>query len=253
MHKIDINCDLGESYGHYKLGSDEEIIRFATSVNIACGYHAGDPAVMRKTVQLALTNGVAIGAHPGLPDLSGFGRRNMNISPQEAYDFTVYQIGALAGFVASEGGSMQHVKPHGALYNMAAQDLQLAEAIAEAVYKVDSGLRLVGLSGSRLIEAGRKAGLATVQEVFADRTYNRDGSLASRKEQDAVITDIEQAVSQALTMVTEGRVMTRQGDWIPVEAQTICIHGDGAHAVEFAGGIRAALSRHGVNVTNMFA
>lgn len=177
MYRIDLNCDLGESYGAYKLGVDEEMLGRITSANVACGFHAGDPGVMRRTVQMALKHGVAVGAHPGLPDLIGFGRRNMDISPREAYDMVVYQIGALAAFVQSEGGRMQHVKPHGALYNMAAKSKELSEAIAEAVYKVDPELILFGLSGSELVRAGERIGLKTANEVFSDRTYQQDGSL----------------------------------------------------------------------------
>jgi len=248
MFRVDLNCDLGESFGAYQLGVDENILPFLTSANIACGFHAGDPNVMHKTVKLALRNGVAIGAHPGLPDLIGFGRRNIEISSQEAYDMVVYQIGALAGFVKAEGGAMQHVKPHGALYNMAAKRQDLAEAIAEAVYKVDPELILFGLSGSQLVFAGEKIGLKTAHEVFADRTYQLDGSLTPRKEQNALITDQKQAVSQVVRMVKEGAVLSQQGKDIFIKADTICIHGDGAHALEFACQIRELLGKSNIAV-----
>jgi len=248
MYRVDLNCDLGESFGAYKLGVDEEILPFVTSANIACGFHAGDPAVMRKTVMLALKNGVAIGAHPGLPDLVGFGRRQMDISPQEAYDIVVYQLGALAAFVKAEGASMQHVKPHGALYNMAAKSKPLSAAIAEAVYKVDSGLILFGLAGSELVAAGEKIGLQVAHEVFADRTYQQDGSLTSRKQPDALITNQEEAVQQVVRMIKEGQVLSRQGQDIPVKADTVCIHGDGKHALEFARKIREYLLNSGIAV-----
>jgi len=243
MYRVDLNCDLGESFGAYKLGVDEEILPFLTSANIACGFHAGDPSVMHKTVKLALANGVAIGAHPGLPDLIGFGRRNMEISPQEAYDMVVYQISALAGFVKAEGGIMQHVKPHGALYNMAAKRKELSEAIAQAVYKVNPELILFGLSGSELVLAGEKIGLPTAHEVFADRTYQIDGSLTPRSQPDALITDQQQAVSQVVRMVKEGKVLSLQGKDILIKADTVCIHGDGSHALVFARLIREILEK----------
>lgn len=181
MYTVDINCDMGESFGSYKLGRDEEILDYVTSANIACGFHAGDPSTMKRTVQMALEKNVGIGAHPGVQDLVGFGRREINLSPEEAYDIVVYQIGALYAFVKSEGGKIQHVKPHGALFNMAAKDAQLAEAIAEAVYKVDPEMILFGLAGSELVKAGKKIGLRTANEVFSDRTYQQDGSLTSRR------------------------------------------------------------------------
>lgn len=248
MYRVDLNCDLGESFGAYKIGMDQEILSFVTSVNIACGFHAGDPGVMRKTVGEALRHGVAIGAHPGLPDLLGFGRRNMDITPQEAFDMVVYQIGALHGFVRSEGGRMQHVKPHGALYNMAAKSTALSEAIAEAVYKVDPNLILFGLSGSELVRAGEKIGLQTAHEAFADRTYQQDGSLTSRSQPDALITDHDQSVSQVVRMVKEGKVLTQQGKDIDIRADTICIHGDGPHALGFARQIREFLGLSGIAV-----
>lgn len=248
MYKIDLNCDLGESFGAYSLGMDEDILRFVTSANIACGFHAGDPSVMQKTVKLALKNNVQIGAHPGLPDLAGFGRRNMNITPQEAHDMVIYQIGALAGFVKAEGTRMQHVKPHGALYNMAAQDSKLAIAIAEAVYKVDSELILFGLAGSELVRAGAKIGLQTANEVFSDRTYQADGTLTPRTEPDALIHDKKQAVGQVVRMIKEGKVLSRQQVDVPVKADTVCIHGDGAAALAFAQQIKETLELSGIEI-----
>ncbi len=248
MYKIDLNCDLGESFGAYSLGMDEDILRFVTSANIACGFHAGDPSVMQKTVKLALKNTVQIGAHPGLPDLAGFGRRNMNITPQEAHDMVIYQIGALAGFVKAEGTRMQHVKPHGALYNMAAQDSKLAIAIAEAVYKVDSELILFGLAGSELVRAGAKIGLQTANEVFSDRTYQADGTLTPRTEPDALIHDKKQAVGQVVRMIKEGKVLSRQQVDVPVKADTVCIHGDGAAALAFAQQIKETLELSGIEI-----
>lgn len=248
MYKIDLNCDLGESFGAYSLGMDEDILRFVTSANIACGFHAGDPSVMQKTVKLALKNNVQIGAHPGLPDLAGFGRRNMNITPQEAHDMVIYQIGALAGFVKAEGTRMQHVKPHGALYNMAAKDSKLAIAIAEAVYKVDSELILFGLAGSELVRAGEKIGLQTANEVFSDRTYQADGTLTPRTEPDALIHDKKQAVGQVVRMIKEGQVLSRQHVDVPVKADTVCIHGDGAAALAFAQQIKETLELSGIEI-----
>ncbi|AMA71558.1 MULTISPECIES: LamB/YcsF family protein [Aneurinibacillus] len=246
MYRVDINCDMGESFGVYEMGADETILSFVTSANIACGFHAGGPAVMRRTVEMALEKGVAIGAHPGLPDLEGFGRRNMDITPQEAYDMVVYQVGALYGFVKAAGGKMQHVKPHGALYNMAAKSPTLSEAIAEAVYKVDPDLILFGLSGSELVKAGERIGLRTANEVFADRTYQLDGSLTSRREPNALITDTEKAVYQVIRMVKEGKVHTVQQQDIDIQADTVCIHGDGAHAYEFAKQLHTLLGDAGV-------
>lgn len=249
MYRVDLNSDLGESFGAYTIGMDKDILPFVTSANIACGFHAGDPGVMRKTVRLALLNKVAIGAHPGLPDLNGFGRREMAISPEEAYDIVVYQVGALQAFVKAEGGSMQHVKPHGALYNMAAKRPDLAEAIAKAVYKVDDKLVLFGLSGSELIKAGEKIGLRTASEVFADRTYQKDGSLTPRKEANALISNDDEAAGQVVRMVTKGTVHSQQNEEIEIKADTVCIHGDGAHALLFAKTVREALKRSGIMVS----
>jgi UPF0271 protein len=248
MRFVDLNCDMGESFGAYNLGRDSEILAYVTSANIACGFHAGDPATMRKTVRLALDNGVGIGAHPGLQDLIGFGRREMDISPKEAYDLVVYQIGSLWGFVRSEGGTMQHVKAHGALYNMAAKNVGLAEAIAEAVYKVDPELILIGLAGGELVKAGEKIGLKTASEVFSDRTYQSDGSLTSRRQPDALIKEDELAVRQVIRMVNEGKVLSRQDVDVSIQADTICVHGDGVHALEFAKTIVSSLSQSGVTV-----
>jgi 5-oxoprolinase (ATP-hydrolysing) subunit A len=245
---IDINCDMGESFGAYRLGTDEEILKYVTSANIACGFHAGDPATMRKTVKLALEHGVGIGVHPGLPDLAGFGRRNMDISPQEAYEMVVYQIGSLWGFVQAEGGTIQHIKPHGALYNMAAVNKDLSEAIAEAVYKVNPDLILFGLAGSELVKAGEMVGLRTASEVFADRTYQQDRTLTSRKLPNALITDDDDAVAQVIRMAKEGKVLTQQNVDVDIKADTVCIHGDGAHALSFAKKIRQTLEDSGISV-----
>ena len=247
-HSVDLNCDMGESFGTWTLGSDAALMPFITSANIACGFHAGDPAVMKATVRAALREKVAIGAHPGLPDLVGFGRRNMDISAEEAFDMTVYQLGALAAVVKAEGGQLHHLKPHGALYNMAATNATLAEAIAEAVYKVQPELTLYGLAGSELTKAGEKLGLRTAHEVFADRTYQANGTLTPRRQPDALITNADAAIAQVLRMVQGGGVRTQQGTDVAIRADTVCLHGDGAHALEFAQRLNAALRQAGVKL-----
>ena len=239
---------MGESFGAWHLGHDAAIMPFITSANIACGFHAGDPAVMKRTVRLALRHSVAIGAHPGLPDLVGFGRRNMDISAEEAFDITVYQLGALAAIVRAEGGALHHLKPHGALYNMAATNAALAEALAEAVYKVQPELTLYGLAGSELTKAGEKLGLRTAHEVFADRTYQADGTLTPRRQPDALLTDAAATTAQVLRLVTEGRVRSQQGPDVALRADTVCLHGDGAHALEFAQQLNQALRAAGVQL-----
>ncbi len=244
--KIDLNSDLGESFGAYTIGNDSEVLKYVSSANIACGMHAGDPFVMHKTVRLALQNNVAIGAHPGLMDLNGFGRRKMDLKPQEAYDLVVYQVGALNAFVKAEGGTMQHVKPHGALYNMAAKDEALAMAIAQAVYDVNPELILFGLAGSKSITAAEKVGLATASEVFADRTYQIDGSLTPRTQPNAMITDDEKAIEQVLRMVKEHSVYTVDGQKITVQPDTVCIHGDSLKALAFAEKITKSLKENNI-------
>lgn len=248
MFKVDLNCDLGESFGGYKIGNDAKILDFVSSANIACGFHAGDPNIMKKTVELALEKNVKIGAHPGLPDLAGFGRRNMAISPQEAYNIVVYQIGALNGFTTVLGGKLEHVKPHGALYNMAATDINLATAIAEAIYDVNPELVLYGLSGSSLISAGDKIGLKTASEVFSDRTYQKNGSLTARSQLNALITDDQLAVSQVMRMIKEGFVETQQQTKYSILADTVCIHGDGVHALKFAQYINQKLTENSISI-----
>jgi UPF0271 protein len=251
VHQVDLNCDMGESFGPYALGNDDQILEFVTSANIACGFHAGDPSVMKHTVHAAIEKGVAIGAHPGYRDLEGFGRRFVDLTPDEAYDLVVYQVGALHGFVAAAGARMQHVKPHGAFYNAAAVDIEVAEAIAKAIRDVDSELILFGLSGGELISAGKKAGLRTASETFADRTYQRDGTLTSRRQPGALIEDHDRAADQAVRLVKEGRVASVQGIDVDVRADTICIHGDGPHALEFARMIRTRLEDSGIEVNGV--
>ena len=248
MTTIDLNCDLGESFGHYKLGEDIAILKYITSANIACGFHAGDPSVMRETVARCIEQQVSIGAHPGLPDLVGFGRREMAISPTEAYDLTVYQIGALHAVATSQGSTIRHVKPHGALYNMAAKNPALAEAIAKAVYDVSPNLILFGLAGSELITAGQKYGLPIANEVFADRTYTNDGTLTPRSNNNAVITSDEAALAQVLQMVKTQTVNATSGETVFLQADTICLHGDGEKAVVFAKMISETLTAEGIDI-----
>lgn len=245
---IDLNCDMGESFGAWKMGHDEDVLPFVTSANIACGFHAGDPSVMRKTVRAALKHNVALGAHPGLPDLMGFGRRTIDLTPQSAYDMVVVQVGAMAGVAASQGARLNHVKAHGALYNMAVKNTELARALAQAVYDVDRGLIFFGLASSTMVEVAREIGLTVAEEVFADRTYQSDGSLTPRSRPEAMIVDSQVSIQQVLRMVREQKVRSVQGDDVAVHAGTLCIHGDQPGAVEFAKAIRAALKAEDIAV-----
>ncbi len=245
---VDLNCDMGESFGPWPMGNDAALMQYITSANIACGFHAGDPVVMRATVRLALKYHVGIGAHPGFPDLQGFGRREMKMPAEEVYAMTLYQIGALQAIVRAEGGELHHVKPHGALYNLAARDRPLADAIARAVQHTGPHLVLYGLSGSALIEAGRAIGLRTASEVFADRSYQSDGSLTPRSRPDALLEDPARAVEQALQMVRDKKVNSTEGRPVPLVADTICLHGDGAHALEFAAAIHSAFRTSGIGI-----
>lgn len=247
MH-IDLNCDMGEGFGPWPMGDDPGLMQYVTSANIACGFHAGDPSVMRHTVRLALKHHVAIGAHPGYPDLQGFGRRFLQMSPDEVYAMTLYQIGALQAIVRAEGGSLHHVKPHGALYNAAAKDPALAEAIARATRHAGADLLLYGLSGSALIEAGKAQGLRTASEVFADRTYQGDGSLTPRSRPGALVENAEQAAAQALRMVQYQQVVSVSGATVSLLSETLCLHGDGPHALEFARAIHAVFKKNGVEM-----
>lgn len=250
--RIDLNSDMGESFGAYTFGADEQLLKHITSANIACGSHAGEPNVMDQTVKLAKQNNVAVGAHPGYPDLAGFGRRMIAFSPDEIYRQVVYQIGALQAFCKVQHVEMQHVKPHGALYNLAADDREIADAIARGVYDLDSSLVLYGLAGSKLLVAGREAGLRVASEVFADRTYQPDGSLTLRTEANAIIQDVNAAVAQVERMVTEGVVQAVNGELIAIEADTICVHGDGLHAVDFTKKLRMALGEAGIEVMSIW-
>jgi len=248
MYKVDLNSDLGESFGTYKLGMDAEILAFVSSANVACAYHAGDPLVMEETVGRAARAGVAVGAHPGFPDLMGFGRRNMVCTPKEVKAYVKYQLGALYAFTKAQGVAMQHCKPHGALYNMAAKDMALATAIAEAIAEVDSNIILLGLANSLMIQAGRQAGLRVASEVFADRAYQADGSLVPRSQPGAVIHDTEEAIARTIRMVKEGKVTAISGEEVPLSADSICVHGDNPSALAFVKSIRARLEAEGVSI-----
>jgi UPF0271 protein len=247
--RIDLNCDMGESYGAWKMGDDANVMPLITSANIACGFHGGDPATIRTTVARAVEHDVAIGAHPSLPDLVGFGRRTMRISPQEAYDLVLYQAGAVAAFARAAGARLHHVKCHGALYNMAATDDALSDAIARAVKDLGDGVLLYALSGSRMMAAGERHGVRTIAEVFADRAYEDDGTLAARNTPGAMIEDERAAVAQALAMVEQGIVTSRAGKKVPVKAETICLHGDQAGAVAFAKALRGVLAEKAIEVS----
>ena len=246
--RLDLNADVGESFGTYKLGQDVQLMPSITSASVACGFHAGDPAIMRETVALAHRHGVAVGAHPSFPDLVGFGRREMRATPREVEDFVVYQIGALAAVAAAGGMRLQHVKAHGALYNMAVRDATLADAIARATAAVDRSLILFGLPGSELIAAGQRAGLRTAREGFADRAYKRDGTLVPRTEPGAVIEDPEVVVNRAVSMARDRAIDAIDGSRIALEVETICVHGDTPGAAMLASRIRAALTAAGVSV-----
>jgi len=241
--RIDVNCDLGESYGHFKVGCDAEIMPFITSANVACGFHGGDPNVMAETVELARRNGVAVGAHPGYPDLMGFGRREMELSKEEVKNIVVYQVGALKAFTKAAGVKLQHVKPHGALYNAVATNEDYSEAVIEALKAIDPELILFAPANSGLAKMAVKAGLRVAYEVFADRAYNSDGTLVSRGLQGSVIEDSELVAERAVKMVKKRKVMAVDGKTVEfAEVHTICVHGDTLNAVELAKSLRKALT-----------
>lgn len=248
MYKIDLNSDLGEGFGAYKAGLDDKIIPLISSANIACGFHAGDPLIMSKTVELCKQNGVRAGAHPGFPDLVGFGRRNLNASPAEVKAMMTYQVGALAAFCSSQGIKLSHVKPHGALYNMAAKDYSLAKAICEAVYEFDKDLVLLALSGSQMQKAASEVGTAFAAEVFADRAYEDDGTLVARSKPGAMITDENEAVARTVEMIKEKRVKTVNGNYISIEPHSVCVHGDSEKALLFVEKIRAGFAANGIEI-----
>ena len=251
MKKVDLNCDLGESFGNYKLGMDEQILPLITSANIACGFHASDPVVMSRTLKMAAESGVAAGAHPGYQDLVGFGRRNMKVAPAEVTDIVMYQIGALEAFCRANGIAMQHVKPHGAMYNMAEKDDKLAEGICRGIKAVNPDLILLGPGSGKMVKAAKALGLKTAGEVFADRAYMEDGTLVPRSQEGAMITDEEEAVARVLEMVQKGTVTAITGKKIEVQADSICVHGDGQKALLFVQKIRSELEKAGVVIVPM--
>ena len=245
---MDLNCDMGESFGTYELGYDELAMPYVTSINVACGFHASDPDNMAKTVMLAKKHGVAVGAHPGYPDLVGFGRRSMALTPEEVKNAVIYQIGALDAFCKAAGVRLQHVKVHGALYNNAEKDLTVATAIAKAIKAVDPSLYMLCLANSQMGVAAKQEGVPFVEEAFADRAYTEEGSLVSRKVEGSVIHDINEVVTRVVRMVTEKTVVAITGKVIPIQAQTICVHGDTPGAVDMVKAIRAALEKENVNL-----
>jgi len=250
MTSVDLNSDLGESFGAFKIGNDEKVLEFISSANVACGFHAGDHNVIMDTVRIAHGLGVGIGAHPGFPDLSGFGRREMNMSPEEIFNLVVYQVGAIQGVANVFHTKVQHVKPHGALYNLASKNAEIADAIAKAVYAVNPNLVLFGLAGSELVRAGEEVGLKVAQEVFADRTYQPDGSLTSRTEPIAMIHDVDLAVTRVIRMVKEGKVTAVDGQDISIQADTICVHGDEPEALQFVRKLREHLLASSIKIQN---
>lgn len=251
MFRVDLNSDLGESFGRYTLGMDDKIIPLITSANVACGYHASDPVVMEKTIAMAKEAGIRVGAHPGFPDLMGFGRRNMNVSPAEARAYTLYQLGALDGFCRAAGVKLQHVKPHGAFYNMAAKDYKLSVAICEAIKSFDKDLIVLALSGGELAKAAKDMGLRTALEVFADRGYEEDGTLVDRRKEGAMITDEQEAIDRVIRMVKEKKVTAVTGRDIPIQADSVCVHGDGVKALAFVEKIRAALQNEDIQICSL--
>ena len=249
MYTVDLNSDLGESFGRYTIGNDDKIIPLISSANVACGYHASDPVVMGKTIAMAKEAGIRVGAHPGFPDLMGFGRRNMNVTPAEAKAYVLYQLGALDAFCRVNGVKMQHVKPHGALYNMAAKDYTLSTAICEAIKEFDSNLIVLALSGGQLAKAAQDMGLRTAMEVFADCGYEEDGTLVDRHKEGAMITDENEAIARVIRMVKEKKVTAVTGKDIPIQADSICVHGDGAKALAFVEKIREAFEKEGIQIS----
>jgi UPF0271 protein len=246
--RIDLNADVGESFGAYRIGNDDAVMASITSASVAAGFHAGDPSVLRQTIRLAKAHGVAVGAHPGFPDLVGFGRREMHLTPSDVEDLVLYQIAAVAGVAAAEGLRLQHVKPHGALFNMAARSAPLSSAIVRAIVAFDRALILFGLAGSEMVTVGRAAGLRVAAEVFADRAYEPDGSLRSRLQANAVIPDVATVVARAVRMAKERAVEAIDGTVVPIDADTICVHGDTAGAEVLAAQLRAGLEAAGVTV-----
>ena len=246
VREIDINCDMGESFGMYKMGLDEEVIKYISSANIACGFHAGDPVWMQRTVKLAEAHGVSIGAHPSFPDLVGFGRRNMNISTEELRADILYQVGALRAFTKNK--ELQHVKPPGAMYNMAVKDQALAHSICDVLMEIDSNIILIALHGSKWIDIAKNTGTRVAKEIFSDRALNPDGTLVDRSNPEAVLHDINQVTDRTLKMIIEGRVETITGKEIEVQADSVCIHSDTPNAVQIASNLHSELLKTGTNI-----
>lgn len=247
--KVDINCDLGESYGAFKVGNDEKIMQHITSANIACGFHAGDPVTIAHTVNLAKKYNVAIGAHPSYPDLLGFGRREMQLTPEEIRNYTIYQVSALQGFAATIGENLQHVKLHGALYNTASENKKTSNAVIEAVQTLNPNLIIFAPPKSALAEAAHNAGLKVAHEFFADRAYNADGNLVSRKEPNAIIQERQKVVERTIRAVKEQKVIAINGDTIKIgRIHTICVHGDTPTAVELAKALKKELTKANIEV-----
>ena len=248
MYRVDLNSDLGESFGAYTIGCDEQVLPLVTSANVACGFHASDPVVMSRTVGMAAQAGIQVGAHPGFPDLMGFGRRNLAVTPEEARAYTLYQLGAMSGFCRAAGLAMQHVKPHGALYNMAGKDYALSRGICEAIREFDPKLIVLALSGGELLRCAQDMGLRAASEVFAVRAYEEDGSLVNRRKQGAMITDEYVAIERVIRMITEQKVTAITGKDISIRADSICVHGDGPKALAFVQRIREALAESGIEL-----
>jgi UPF0271 protein len=254
--RIDLNCDMGESFGNYKIGLDDEVIKYITSANIACGWHAGDPLVMNHTVSIAKQYGVGCGAHPGFPDLLGFGRRNMDCTPEEIKNYIIYQVGALQAFCNMHKVEMTHVKPHGNLYLTAVQDENIAKAVAEAIVSVDQDLWYVALAGDmgeRMRKVGEQVGLRVVYEAFPDRAYTPDGNLLSRRQPGALIKDPEDVTERTLLMAKERRIVTTDGSIIEIDVESLCVHGDNPSAIDLVKGIKESLEKEGVEVKPMRA
>lgn len=246
--KIDLNADLGESFGNYTIGNDNKIIPLITSANVACGFHAGDFMVMEETVKRCKESGTGIGAHPGYPDMQGFGRRHMDLSNEEVAASITYQLGALDGFCRKHGVKMNHVKPHGALYNATFHDRSLADAIVEAIHAFDPALKVMGIAGGYLVQAAEDKGMTAINEVFADRNYEADGTLVARRDKDALIHDADEAVAHVLRMIKDGQVKTKNGELVPLKADSICVHGDGEEALKFVATIREELTKQGIEL-----
>ena len=251
LNRIDINSDMGESFGAYKLGRDAEVMEYISSANIACGWHAGDPMVMEETVRMAKERGVGVGAHPGYPDLMGFGRRRLDLSISEIENYMLYQMGALYAFAKAHGLPLQHVKAHGALGNLAFVDLEVSKAIARAALRFSRETIFVALTGTVMVQAAKEVGVRCVEEVYADRVYNPDGTLQSRKIAGSVIHDPEKAARQALTILKEGHVIAHDGTKVKVKPETLCVHGDTPTAISILQKIREELKKASITVKPM--